>query len=274
MPSAAPTCSPRAPTTCSSSRSSRPMFRDACLRLVESRPPRSAARADRRRRSVDPHDLPRGARARRLPGARRRLGERRARRGAPVPPRHDPARRADARHRRLPHRRDDPRRPGDRHGADHVPVGARRHRRQGPRVPLAAPRTTWSSRSTPPSCSRASRKALDRQARELGASPTTQLPGADAIQAEIERRLATAMPTRGRLLPRPRQPQGVQRLLRLREGERGDPPDRRRDPPRRRSASAAPATSSATSPATTSCSSRAPSAPTRSAARSASASIT
>jgi PleD family two-component response regulator len=34
-------------------------------------------------------------------------------------------------------------------------------------------------------------KALDRQARELGASPTTQLPGADAIQGEIERRLAT-----------------------------------------------------------------------------------
>jgi GGDEF domain-containing protein len=34
-------------------------------------------------------------------------------------------------------------------------------------------------------------KALDRQARELGASPTTQLPGADAIQAEIERRIAT-----------------------------------------------------------------------------------
>jgi signal transduction histidine kinase/DNA-binding response OmpR family regulator len=33
-------------------------------------------------------------------------------------------------------------------------------------------------------------KALDRQARELGASPTTQLPGADAIQAEVERRLA------------------------------------------------------------------------------------
>ena len=32
-------------------------------------------------------------------------------------------------------------------------------------------------------------KALDRQARELGASPTTQLPGADAIQTEIERRL-------------------------------------------------------------------------------------
>jgi signal transduction histidine kinase/DNA-binding response OmpR family regulator len=35
-------------------------------------------------------------------------------------------------------------------------------------------------------------KALDRQARELGASPTTQLPGADAIQAEIERRIALA----------------------------------------------------------------------------------
>jgi signal transduction histidine kinase/DNA-binding response OmpR family regulator len=34
-------------------------------------------------------------------------------------------------------------------------------------------------------------KALDRQARELGASPTTQLPGADAIQAEIERRIAS-----------------------------------------------------------------------------------
>ncbi len=32
-------------------------------------------------------------------------------------------------------------------------------------------------------------KALDRQARELGASPTTQLPGADAIEAEIDRRL-------------------------------------------------------------------------------------
>jgi len=32
-------------------------------------------------------------------------------------------------------------------------------------------------------------KALDRQARELGASPTTQLPGADAIQSEIERRI-------------------------------------------------------------------------------------
>jgi diguanylate cyclase (GGDEF)-like protein len=34
------------------------------------------------------------------------------------------------------------------------------------------------------------RKAVERQARELGASPTTQLPGADAIEAEIERRLA------------------------------------------------------------------------------------
>ena len=34
-------------------------------------------------------------------------------------------------------------------------------------------------------------KALDRQARELGASPTTQLPGADAIQSEIERRIET-----------------------------------------------------------------------------------
>ncbi|HWU90657.1 MAG TPA: response regulator, partial [Kofleriaceae bacterium] len=33
-------------------------------------------------------------------------------------------------------------------------------------------------------------KALDRQERELNASPTTKLPGADAIQAEIERRLA------------------------------------------------------------------------------------
>jgi PleD family two-component response regulator len=32
-------------------------------------------------------------------------------------------------------------------------------------------------------------KALERQARELGASPTTQLPGADAIETEIERRL-------------------------------------------------------------------------------------
>ncbi|MCX5744062.1 MAG: diguanylate cyclase, partial [Proteobacteria bacterium] len=33
-------------------------------------------------------------------------------------------------------------------------------------------------------------KALDRQARELGASPTTQLPGAETIQDDIERRLA------------------------------------------------------------------------------------
>ena len=32
-------------------------------------------------------------------------------------------------------------------------------------------------------------KALDRQARELGASPTTGLPGVDAIQGEIERRI-------------------------------------------------------------------------------------
>lgn len=32
-------------------------------------------------------------------------------------------------------------------------------------------------------------KTLDRQARELGKSPTTQLPGADAIQQEIERRI-------------------------------------------------------------------------------------
>ena len=34
-------------------------------------------------------------------------------------------------------------------------------------------------------------KALDRQARELGASPTTQLPGADAIQTEIERKIVS-----------------------------------------------------------------------------------
>ncbi len=33
------------------------------------------------------------------------------------------------------------------------------------------------------------RKALERRERELGASPTTQLPGAGAIEAEIERRL-------------------------------------------------------------------------------------
>jgi PleD family two-component response regulator len=38
-------------------------------------------------------------------------------------------------------------------------------------------------------------KALDRQARELGASPTTQLPGADAIQAETERRIAIGDPS-------------------------------------------------------------------------------
>ncbi len=33
-------------------------------------------------------------------------------------------------------------------------------------------------------------KALERRRRELGASPTTQLPGADEIEAEIDRRLA------------------------------------------------------------------------------------
>ncbi|MCG8423144.1 MAG: response regulator [Proteobacteria bacterium] len=33
-------------------------------------------------------------------------------------------------------------------------------------------------------------KSLERKVRELGASPTTRLPGADAIEAEIERRLA------------------------------------------------------------------------------------
>jgi GGDEF domain-containing protein len=33
------------------------------------------------------------------------------------------------------------------------------------------------------------RKALERRERELGASPTTQLPGAGAIESEIERRL-------------------------------------------------------------------------------------
>jgi signal transduction histidine kinase/DNA-binding response OmpR family regulator len=38
-------------------------------------------------------------------------------------------------------------------------------------------------------------KALDRQARELGASPTTQLPGADAIQGEIERRIRDRDPS-------------------------------------------------------------------------------
>jgi DNA-binding response OmpR family regulator len=35
-------------------------------------------------------------------------------------------------------------------------------------------------------------KALSRQAKQLGASPTTQLPGADAIQSEIERRIEVA----------------------------------------------------------------------------------
>jgi signal transduction histidine kinase/DNA-binding response OmpR family regulator len=39
------------------------------------------------------------------------------------------------------------------------------------------------------------RKALDRRARELGASPTTQLPGSAAIEAEIERRLGDSMVT-------------------------------------------------------------------------------
>ena len=38
-------------------------------------------------------------------------------------------------------------------------------------------------------------KALDRQARELGASPTTQLPGADAIQVDVERRLGNGETT-------------------------------------------------------------------------------
>ncbi len=76
-------------------------------------------------------------------------------------------------------------------------------------------------------------KALAPARRELGASPTTQLPGVDAIEAEIERRLVVGRRLR-LLLPRPRQPQGVQRLLRLRQGRRRDPPDRRRHPRRGR----------------------------------------
>jgi GGDEF domain-containing protein len=39
------------------------------------------------------------------------------------------------------------------------------------------------------------RKALERRERELGASPTTQLPGAGAIEAEIERRLESGEPS-------------------------------------------------------------------------------
>ena len=39
------------------------------------------------------------------------------------------------------------------------------------------------------------RKALERRERELGASPTTQLPGAGAIEAEIERRLESREPS-------------------------------------------------------------------------------
>jgi PleD family two-component response regulator len=37
-------------------------------------------------------------------------------------------------------------------------------------------------------------KALDRRDREIGVSPTTRLPGAGAIEAEIERRLAAGVP--------------------------------------------------------------------------------
>ena len=55
----------------------------------------------------------------------------------------------------------------------------------------AAPRTTWSKPFDAAELLARVAKALDRQARELGASPTTQLPGADAIQGEIERRLAS-----------------------------------------------------------------------------------
>ena len=39
------------------------------------------------------------------------------------------------------------------------------------------------------------RKALERRERELGASPTTQLPGAGAIESEIERRLESREPS-------------------------------------------------------------------------------
>jgi signal transduction histidine kinase/PleD family two-component response regulator len=39
------------------------------------------------------------------------------------------------------------------------------------------------------------RKALERRERELGASPTTQLPGAGAIEAEIERRIESREPS-------------------------------------------------------------------------------
>ena len=79
-------------------------------------------------------------------------------------------------------------------GADHVPVRARRHRRQGPRVPLAAPRTTWSSRSTPPSCSRASaRRSIARRAssaprrRRSCPAPTRSRPRSSAASRAATR---------------------------------------------------------------------------------------
>jgi DNA-binding response OmpR family regulator len=76
-------------------------------------------------------------------------------------------------------------------------------------------------------------KALARSARERDASPSTLLPGADAVAEEVERRIAAGDTTSGVLLPRPRQLQGVQRLLRRGARRRGDPPDRRPDPRRR-----------------------------------------
>jgi len=75
---------------------------------------------------------------------------------------------------------------------------------------------------------RACRQGARRQARgsRLADDPATR---ADAIQAEIERRLAIAIRPRSRATST-RITQGVQRLLRLREGERGDPPDGDGDP--------------------------------------------
>jgi DNA-binding response OmpR family regulator len=94
-------------------------------------------------------------------------------------------------------------------------------------------------------------KALARSARERDASPSTLLPG----PTRWPRRSSAGSPPAHRqrvLLPRPRQLQGVQRLLRRGARRRGDPPDRRPDPRRACAASGVPATSSATSPATTS----------------------
>ena len=155
-------------------------------------------------------------------------GDSRAEGGAPLPARSRARRRDDAGHGRLHAGAEAARRSRDLADADHLPVGARPDRRQGARVqarrrglPGQAVRLRRAGRARREGAraprSRARRVADDAAARLAGDR------GRDRSPPRLRRRLRL-------LLPRPRQPEGVQRLLRLRQGRRRDPADRRHRP--------------------------------------------